>query len=232
MCLHTQHLPTGRRRPPRMSSKSLQLLLFLVILTTRAFAQFFPLHPCLHPNTIVNTQCRTLCPNQTTRVLHQTCTLSLARHIVSSKTGHLHVCVPRPICVKQCGREPPGCVYTGSCQTLVCRQQSLLHFRQVEDPVPDADVLSPMPSLEIDADISSTPDIFPDVPAAADSNRSPQRSDASVWVWLVPLLGVVGICGSILVIYLGGWWNGGSDPPYVNVDIMADDVFRQQTTDS
>lgn len=35
------------------------------------------------------------------------------------------VCIPRGVCIKQCGQEAPGCVYTGTCTSQTCFKSSV-----------------------------------------------------------------------------------------------------------
>lgn len=49
------------------------------------------------------------------------CGLTEAQQYVSIiDSTYPHICIPRALCIEQCGAEGYGCIYTGSCQSRIC----------------------------------------------------------------------------------------------------------------
>lgn len=79
------------------------------------------------------TQCRSLCEDQSPAFLspfHRAVNCDFcrresdARRYVLHSGGFIHICVPRHVCIDECGEEEQGCVYTGSCGSQICFNDS------------------------------------------------------------------------------------------------------------
>lgn len=87
-----------------------------------------PITDALTTSSQVDAQCRIMCFNYNRRtygVLRRPVDCNLCNQPESDKyvmTGlkNTTICIPREKCAKSCGKEPDGCVYTGSCRSMIC----------------------------------------------------------------------------------------------------------------
>jgi len=53
------------------------------------------------------------------------CESEAADLYIAEGEDHSSICIPRGVCISECGPEEPGCVYTGSCQSQICFESAL-----------------------------------------------------------------------------------------------------------
>ena len=78
-------------------------------------------------STFSNDQCRQVCSNfddedYRVELVQNECDLcdNVSSNYSQSYHSKKQICIPRELCISQCGEEKPGCVYTGSCRSQIC----------------------------------------------------------------------------------------------------------------
>lgn len=142
-------------------------------------------------------------------------------------TSNVQVCIPRSVCIENCGAEGYGCVYSGSCRSRICfsgidskkpalfttlNDEGSTNMIEIDNTGPPVDADPPiftyLNGVEGSATAVPPEGRFPATSAppvstpAPDDPPSPatQESGTSIGVWLGPTIGGVVLLAAIVVI--------------------------------
>lgn len=151
-----------------------------------------------------NEACRSVCSqynNRDAEVISSFSTCEYCSSQAADKYKTIHsvkkrICVPRSVCIENCGPELPGCIYSGTCETMHCfsgidsKKPAVIQVRQ--DNGSDVEVLidNQGPALSIDppifTSIQPTPSSTPTKKPTPMSTTTPKNPKTSVDVVVQP----------------------------------------------